>query len=118
MVDEKPENDGVMAGMRQGDSQPPALSAWRRKKSSGCNQRGFAGGKGLALDNVFVERLWRTVEYEHVYLNPAESGTQIKAGLKEYFAWYNECRPHSSLNDRRQPACFSRRASSAIKPML
>jgi putative transposase len=57
-------------------------------------------GKGRALDNVFVERLWRTVKYEHIYLNPAESGTALKQGLATYFAWYNQKRLHSSLNDQ------------------
>ncbi|UTV80729.1 IS3 family transposase [Acidithiobacillus sp. YTS05] len=57
-------------------------------------------GKGRALDNVFVERLWRTVKYEHVYLRPAETGTELKAGLRAYFDWYNAERPHSSLGDR------------------
>ncbi|MBU2777363.1 transposase, partial [Acidithiobacillus sp. CV18-2] len=56
-------------------------------------------GKGRALDNVFVEWLWRTVKYEHVYLRPAETGTELKAGLRTYFDWYNAERPHSSLGD-------------------
>lgn len=57
-------------------------------------------GKGRALDNVFVERLWRTVKYEHIYLNPAENGTALKQGLATYFAWYNQKRPHSSLDNQ------------------
>lgn len=56
-------------------------------------------GKGRALDNVFVERLWRTVKYEHVYLNPAENGTVLKQGLSTYFDWYNRQRSHSALDD-------------------
>lgn len=54
-------------------------------------------GKGRALGNVFVGRLWRTVKYEHVYLQPADTGRELKAGLWAYFAWYNAARPHSSL---------------------
>lgn len=57
-------------------------------------------GKGRALDNVFVERLWRTVKYEHIYLNPAENGTILKQGLATYFTWYNQKRPHSTLDDK------------------
>ena len=57
-------------------------------------------GKGRAFDNVFVERLWRTVKYEHIYLNPAENGTALKQGLATYFAWYNQKRPHSSLDNQ------------------
>jgi putative transposase len=55
-------------------------------------------GKGRALDNVFVERLWRTVKYEHIYLKPAESGLELKRGLSEYFDWYNQNRSHSSID--------------------
>lgn len=54
-------------------------------------------GKGRALDNVFVERLWRTVKYEEVYLEAYESVPELKRSLKEYFICYNEVRPHQSL---------------------
>ena len=64
-------------------------------------------GKGRALDNVFVERLWRTVKYEHVYLRPADTGTELRAGLRSYFAWYNGERPHSSLGGRTPEAIYA-----------
>ncbi|MHB1532611.1 integrase core domain-containing protein [Acidithiobacillus sp.] len=102
-------NFRIMASWRacvKGDGQSPAPSARCRKKSSGCNKEIFAGGKGRALDNIFVERLWRTVKYERVYLNPADSGTQLKVSLKEYFHWCNGHRPHSSLNDRTPDAVY------------
>lgn len=57
-------------------------------------------GKGRALDNVFVERLWRSVKYENVYLNNYESARDAHKGLKEYFEFYNNERPHQSLNYR------------------
>lgn len=56
-------------------------------------------GRGRALDNVFVERLWRTVKYEHLYPNPRENGHAVEAGLREYFQYYNAERSHSSLGD-------------------
>lgn len=56
-------------------------------------------GKGRALDNIFVERLWRSVKYEHVYLFPAEDGLQCFRGLEEYFGYYNCERRHQSLQD-------------------
>lgn len=56
-------------------------------------------GKGRALDNIFVERLWRSVKYEHVYLFPADNGLQCYRGLEEYFRYYNSERRHQSLND-------------------
>ena len=55
-------------------------------------------GKGRALDNVFIERFWRSLKYEYVFLHPVENGTELKAGLKGYIAWYNQSRPHSSLD--------------------
>jgi putative transposase len=54
-------------------------------------------GKGRAIDNIFIERLWRTVKYEYVYLHVAEDGVQLYEGLMEYFSFYNQQRPHQSL---------------------
>ena len=55
-------------------------------------------GKGRCLDNVFVERLWRTVKYEEVYLKAYVSLVDAHAQLDTYFRFYNERRPHSSLD--------------------
>lgn len=60
-------------------------------------------GKGSWRDNVFVERLWRSVKYEEVYLHAYESVSAVKAGLNKYFDFYNHRRPHSKL-DRLTPA--------------
>lgn len=57
-------------------------------------------GRGRALDNIFVERLWRTVKYEDVYLKGYASLPELLLGLTEYFAFYNGERPHQSLGDR------------------
>jgi putative transposase len=54
-------------------------------------------GKGRCLDNVFVERLWRTVKYEDVYLRGYERVPDLMAGLGRFFPYYNEDRPHQSL---------------------
>jgi putative transposase len=59
-------------------------------------------GKGRWVDNVFVERLWRSVKYEDVYLHAYETPAELRAGLSEYFQFYNRRRRHSSL-DRRTP---------------
>jgi putative transposase len=56
-------------------------------------------GKGRAIDNIFIERLWRSVKYEHVYLCPADDGLQCYRGLEEYFRYYNLERRHQSLGD-------------------
>lgn len=57
-------------------------------------------GRGRALDNIFVERLWRTVKYEEVYLNDYESPREARLGLTHYFQFYNYERPHQSLGYR------------------
>lgn len=60
-------------------------------------------GRGRALDNVFVERLWRSVKYEDVYLRDYQTPVDAREGLSRYFEWYNHERPHQSL-DNRTPA--------------
>ena len=59
-------------------------------------------GQGCWRDNVFVERLWRSVKYEEVYLRAYDSVSHAKASLSRYFDFYNTRRPHSSL-DRKTP---------------
>ena len=54
-------------------------------------------GKGRALDNIFIERLWRSVKYENVYLNVYENGLSLWKGLNDYFSFYNNERLHQSL---------------------
>jgi len=60
-------------------------------------------GKGHALDNIFTERLWRTVKYEEVYLHDYASPKDARKGLTRYLDFYNYERPHQSL-DYRTPA--------------
>jgi putative transposase len=57
-------------------------------------------GKGRALDNVFVERLWRSVKYEDIYPKGYETLREVRQGLKKYFEFYNEKRPHQGLEYR------------------
>ena len=57
-------------------------------------------GRGAWRDNVFVERLWRTVKYEEVYLRAYDSVSEARASLGRYLAFYNSRRPHSSLRAR------------------
>ncbi len=73
--------------------------AWtKRLESAGVGVS--MDGKGRCLDNVFVERLWRTVKYEDVYLKGYETVPALQTGLLDYFAFYNEERPHQSLDYR------------------
>lgn len=79
-------------------------------QGSQFTSRGFTGvlksygvtismdGKGRWADNIFVERLWRSVKYECIYLQEWESVARVKVALKEYFQFYNHERPHQSLN--------------------
>ena len=60
-------------------------------------------GKGRAFDNIMVERLWRSVKYEEVYLKDYQTVAEAKLGLIRYFEFYNNERPHQSL-DYRTPA--------------
>jgi putative transposase len=55
--------------------------------------------KGAWRDNVFVERLWRTVKYEEVYLRAYDSVSDARASIGRYLDLYNRRRPHSSLDD-------------------
>jgi putative transposase len=57
-------------------------------------------GKGSWRDNVFVERLWKSVKYEEVYLRAYDSVAEVHQGLQRYFSFYNQRRPHASLDGR------------------
>ena len=57
-------------------------------------------GKGRAIDNVFIERLWRSVKYESIYLNPPESGIDLYQQLNRYFDYYNNRRRHQGIDNR------------------
>jgi putative transposase len=63
-------------------------------------------GRGRWMDNVFVERLWRTVKYEHLYLHDYATPRALQAGLADYFPDYNEERIHASLDYRTPLAVY------------
>ncbi len=63
-------------------------------------------GRGRALDNVFIERLWRTVKYENVYLNDYSSLSDLRSGLQAFFQHYNFRRPHQALKYRTPAEIF------------
>lgn len=76
--------------------------------TSALHERGIQismDGRGSWRDNVFVERLWRSIKYEEVYLHAYESVSQAKASIARYIGFYNERRPHSSL-DKKTPDEF------------
>jgi putative transposase len=63
-------------------------------------------GKGSYNDNLFIERLWRTVKYEEVYLNAYQDGTEARSSLGNYFRFYNTERPHQALGYRTPTEVF------------
>ena len=70
-------------------------------------------GRGRALDNIFVERLWRTVKYEEVYLKSYESVPQAIESLSAYLLFYNEERLHQSLGYRTPSAIYAAARSTS-----
>jgi len=67
-------------------------------------------GKGRAIDNIFIERLWKSVKYECVYIHVFDDGVQLYEGLKEYFRFYNTERPHQSLGYKTPEAEYRKAA--------
>jgi putative transposase len=65
-------------------------------------------GRGRWLDNVFIERLWRSLKYECVYLHAFETGSEARAGIGEWIAFYNRIRPHSSLAEMTPECCYAK----------
>jgi putative transposase len=72
-------------------------------------------GKGRALDNIFTERLWRTVKYEEVYVQSYASPREARHGLTRYLTFYNEERPHQALGYR-TPAAVYHAAAARLAP--
>ena len=64
-------------------------------------------GKGSYNDNLFIERLWRTVKYEEVYLKAYQDGREARIGLGNYFRFYNTERPHQALGYRTPAEVFT-----------
>lgn len=71
-------------------------------------------GRGRWMDNVFIERLWRSLKYEDVYLRGYADGREAARGIAEWFAFYNERRPHQAV-DYRTPMTVRREAAADAK---
>ncbi len=72
-------------------------------------------GRGRALDNIFVERLWRSLKYEDIYLKGYADMGELTLGLTEYFVFYNTERPHQSLGSRTPDRVYaSRQGGGAV----
>ena len=57
-------------------------------------------GRGRWMDNVFIERLWRSLKYECVFMNAFETGSETRAGIGRWIGYYNADRPHSTFDGR------------------
>lgn len=108
-----------------------ALSGWRRPGIFNSDQgvqftsQDFSGlleregirvsmdGRGRVFDNIFIERLWRSVKYEEVYLKDYDSGPEARRGLGEYFRFYNQKRPHQALGYQTPEAVYFGMANSS-----
>jgi len=66
-------------------------------------------GRGRWMDNVMIERLWRSLKYECVYLNAFETGSELRRGLGKWIGFYNSRRPHSSLDSRTPDEAYYKR---------
>jgi len=70
-------------------------------------------GKGRYLDNIFVERLWRTLKYECVYLHAWETGSQARAGIRNWMEFCNNRRPHKALGGRPPAMVYSMKVEAS-----
>jgi len=66
-------------------------------------------GRGRAMDNIFIERLWRTVKYDHIFLHDYADVNEVIAGLRWFFRFYNHERPHQSLGYQTPAEVYFRR---------
>jgi putative transposase len=101
---------GIAAGLAPGaagDFQQRQGSQFTSEKFTGeLERRGIAismDGRGRCFDNIFIERLWRSLKYEEVYVREYASVLEARAGIGDWFRFYNQQRPHQSL-DYRPPA--------------
>ncbi len=75
-------------------------------------------GRGRALDNVFTERLWRTVKYEEIYLKDYADGADCHTGIEAYFPFYNDERFHQALDYQTPAAVYQGKATRRVEPIV
>ena len=74
--------------------------------AAGCRHPGSMDGRRRCMDNVFIERLWRSLKYEAVYLHELADGRAARRVIGQWMAFYNEQRPHSALGGRTPAQCY------------
>jgi putative transposase len=75
-------------------------------------------GRGRCIDNIFTERLWRTVKYENIYIKSYGNLEEARAGLTKYFDFYNNRRFHSRLDDLTPSEVYFNKISNKLTPAL
>jgi putative transposase len=71
-------------------------------------------GKGRATDNIFIERFFRTIKYDYIYLNPSESGWELYQGIKEFIEQYNK-RKHQGINNQKPIELYKFKQNNQLK---
>ena len=77
---------------------------------------GFKDGRGRWMDNVFIERLWRSLKYECVFMNAFETGSEARTGIGRWIGYYNADRPHSVFGGRTPHEVYAMQASFVRLP--
>ncbi len=72
-------------------------------------------GKGRWMDNVFIERLWRSVKYECLFLHDWTTGSQVRTGFRDWFNRYNTARPHQALGYRTPDEVYARHGTGGLE---
>jgi len=83
-----------------------------------CGAKISMDGKGRWMDNVFIERLWRSLKYECVYLHALETGRQARAGIGDWIEFYNTQRPHSTFFGRTPDEAYNGLDIQTAKPAV
>ncbi|OYV67755.1 MAG: hypothetical protein B7X09_00395, partial [Acidiphilium sp. 21-66-27] len=92
-----------------------ALGPKPRTSKPSAGHRISMDRKGRWMDNVFIERLWRSLKYEDLYIKGYADGAELRAGLGQWFDFYNHQRPHMAL-DNRAPMAVWREAMVGVLP--